>query len=237
MEQWENFGNVSMVSAISDFTISAHGAAVDIEAQQLRNGLGMLQVDQWADGRSEQRAVNGVKVMVRRDGWRIQVWGAEEETPAVDELPPPADLATRPRVSTRVKIAPGYIEPDASPPAGVYAPPVAAPVPDGPSRPYYPTPHLVDDALRAHARAMVDPTDPTDPTDPFMADVLRDVQERRRARALLEEALSDAAVDLMHAGEAWRELKHAAGTYLRAMRRLLPWPFNRSPVPPPAPAP
>ena len=111
-QRFEEFGAVTIASALSDFTITPTGAAAAIDPKEVRNGLGMAQVDQWTDGFVQQKRIDGVEVMVRRSGWRIELWGADEAEPAPDPLPAPPDAHdySKPQAPVRLKIAPGFWE-------------------------------------------------------------------------------------------------------------------------------
>lgn len=109
--KFTNFGGVIIASAIDEFTLTPHGAAAAIPPLEVFNAVGMAQCDSWPDGHTARHKIDGVPVMVRRSGWRIELWGVDDPEPAVDALPPPPQATNeRPR-SSRVEIAEGYLEP------------------------------------------------------------------------------------------------------------------------------
>lgn len=94
MRKYENFGGAWAMSSISEFTIDAHGAAQAIPATEVWNALGMLQVDQWESGHTQDQKIDGVLVTIQRRGWRMVVWGRGEVEPTLEAspaLPPPPD--------------------------------------------------------------------------------------------------------------------------------------------------
>lgn len=109
--KFTDFGGVVIASAIDEFTISVTGASKEIDPRELRNGLGMAQVDCWPEGRVEKRKIDGSPVFIRRSGWRIEVWGADDVAPEPRPLPAPPGASDPNRVqSSRVVVAEGYLE-------------------------------------------------------------------------------------------------------------------------------
>lgn len=94
MRKYENFGGAWAMSSISEFTIDLHGAARTIPAPEVWNALGMLQVDQWESGHTQDQKIDSVPVTIQRRGWRMVVWGRGEAEPTLEAspaLPPPPD--------------------------------------------------------------------------------------------------------------------------------------------------
>lgn len=84
------FRGASFPSAIDDFTVTTVGdAASAIAAADLREALGYAEADRWRDGAAYNHRVDGVQVSIRRDGWRIVVWGDDVSEPPRDPLPMP----------------------------------------------------------------------------------------------------------------------------------------------------
>ena len=109
--RFTDFGGVVISSAIDEFTISLTGAADAITFREVYNGLGMAQVDCWPDGHIAKHKIDGTAVWVRRSGWRIEVWGADDDAPEPRPLLPPPSASTTRLRSSRVEVAEGYLEP------------------------------------------------------------------------------------------------------------------------------
>lgn len=84
-------GSITMPSAIDDLTITRYGRAEsDVPVGEARIALGFLGADEWGDGfEMGGKKIAGVGVVVRRCGWRLQVWCADEPAPEADPLPAP----------------------------------------------------------------------------------------------------------------------------------------------------
>lgn len=84
-------GSITMPSAIDDLTITHYGRAEsDVPVDEARIALGFLKADEWGDGfEMGGKKIAGVGVVVRRCGWRLQVWCADEPAPEADPLPAP----------------------------------------------------------------------------------------------------------------------------------------------------
>lgn len=74
----------------------------------LRDSLARLHADRQPFGWRSRNRIDGIEVEIRRDGWRLQVWGAGESEPAIDNLDPPtgADMPGEHVTTARIAIAP-----------------------------------------------------------------------------------------------------------------------------------
>lgn len=73
----------------------------------LRDGLARLHADRQPFGWRSRNRIDGIECEIRRDGWRLQVWGAGESEPAVDNRDPPkgADSPGEDVATARMAIA------------------------------------------------------------------------------------------------------------------------------------
>lgn len=73
----------------------------------LRDSLARLHADRQPFGWRSRNKIDGIECEIRRDGWRLQVWGAGESEPAVDNRDPPegADSPGEDVATARMAIA------------------------------------------------------------------------------------------------------------------------------------
>lgn len=73
----------------------------------LEEALASIHADRQIDGWRDRRMIDGIDCAMRRDGWRLQVWGAGESEPDVDPMPPPhgADAPGLEVPTARIKVA------------------------------------------------------------------------------------------------------------------------------------
>lgn len=64
-------------------------AHAEVRHRLLRDALARLHADRKPFGWRSRNRIDGVECEIRRDGWRLQVWGAGEGEPAIDERPAP----------------------------------------------------------------------------------------------------------------------------------------------------
>lgn len=115
------FGGAHVQSALDEFTITTDDSCPPIPPRELYNALGMLQADTWGDGTTTETPIkiDGHMVMVRREGWRLRVWGVDAEPQPAEPLPPPADAHTGPRGPARITPARDVLFPDDAKPGTV----------------------------------------------------------------------------------------------------------------------
>lgn len=122
------FGGAHVQSALDEFTITTDDSCPPIPPRELYNALGMLQADTWGDGTTTETPIkiDGHMVMVRREGWRLRVWGVDAEPQPAEPLPPPADAHTGPRGPARITPARDVLFPDNDAKPGTVPPSVQA---------------------------------------------------------------------------------------------------------------
>jgi hypothetical protein len=78
------------IGRIDRRVITRDAATHEVErAELMKEFFATIKADRQLDGWRERRLIDGVDCMMRRDGWRIVVWGAGESEPPIDPLPMP----------------------------------------------------------------------------------------------------------------------------------------------------
>lgn len=77
------------IDEFSDLTVTCYSGPIAIDQDRASEALAKVRPHEWSEGHEASIAI-GIPVFVRRDGWRLQVWGIHDASPAVDPLPPPS---------------------------------------------------------------------------------------------------------------------------------------------------